>query len=344
MPSEKASMEMIAKKLGISKNTVSLAFRGMPGISEQTRRLIMDTARQYGYEYKKKMPPQSAAASSGNICLVLSRSLLNKTGFYSHIQFGIENEAKKHRQNIILHYYDNTAVEFEIPLCIKEGMISGIITLGSITRHTLKTIAGLGLPFVVIDEYYDDFKLDYILTDNVNGGFAATEHLIRHGHKRIGFSGDIHGASSFYDRYLGFLKAMEVHSLLVDTAFLLTDGCLYPLNANRFKLPVDEPGTRSPFPTAFFCCNDSEAFALYRLLAAAGLKVPEDISVIGFDDVETSREVSPQLTTMHVEKESMGRRAVKRLLDKMKDTGGLTEKVLLPTYLAERQSVRHVAI
>ncbi len=335
MSSGKASMDMIAKKLGVSKNTVSLAFRGMPGISDQTRKLIMDTAAQYGYEYKKKdRQPSDSITPSGNICLVLSKSLLQISGFYSLIQFGIESEAKKYDQNIILHYYDDTSDEFEIPLCIKQGMISGIITLGSIRRHILKAISQLGLPFVVIDEYYDDYKLDHVLTDNVNGGFAATEYLIRCGHRKIGFCGDIHRASSYYDRYLGFLKAMEVYNLPVENSLLMND-CRPEMLAQKFKsLPQ--------LPTAIFCCNDSEAFTLYKLLSANGLKVPEDISVIGFDDIDTSGDVTPQLTTIHVERELMGKRSVKRLLDKIKDPGSLAEKTLLPTYLVERQSVRKI--
>ena len=343
MSSGKASMDVIAKKLGVSKNTVSLAFRGMPGISDQTRKLIMDTARQYGYEYKKKaLQLSDSGIASGNICLVLSKSLLKVTGFYSMIQFGIENEAKKHNQNILLHYYDNTSNEFEVPLSIKQGMVSGIITLGPITRHTLKSISGLGLPFVVIDEYFDDYKLDYILTDNVNGGFAATEYLIRCGHKKIGFSGDIHCASSFYDRYLGFLKAMEIYNLPVDSSFVLTDRSLCHLDTSHFELAAEEFKCIDHLPTAFFCCNDPESFALYKALASAGLNVPEDVSIMGFDDIDTSRDVSPQLTTMHVEKEFMGKRAVKRLLEIMKNAGGLTEKIVLPSHLVERQSVRKI--
>lgn len=340
---KKTSMDDIAKKLGISKNTVSLALRGMPGISGQTRKLILDTARESGYEYKKGMKlPGSRECDTRNICLILSRSLRNTIGFYSYIQFGIEAEAKKNNINTILYYFDENDENFETPLCIKEGMISGIITLGHISEKTLNAIIEYQLPLVVIDEYFDNMKLDYILTDNLSSGYIATEYLIQCGHRDIGYMGDIHWASSFYDRYLGYLRAMEVYGLTINPPHSLLNKNMQHLVDKDVQLVVQHLKTLPGLPTAFFCCNDPEAFALYKAFEVMGIKIPEDVSIIGFDDIDSARNVSPELTTLHIEKELMGKKAVQRLVEKMEDTASLPQKILLSTTLVERKSVKRV--
>ncbi|MEN6315464.1 MAG: LacI family DNA-binding transcriptional regulator [Clostridiaceae bacterium] len=337
---KKVNMDDIAKKLNISKNTVSLALRNMPGISSQTSKLIFDAAKELGYEYKKSLKTSSAKETdSKNICLILSKSIRNMIGFYSYIQMGIEEEAKRNSLNTILYYYDENDENFETPLCIRDGIVSGIITLGHVTRNNLNKIIGYKIPLVAIDEYYDNLNLDYVLTDNLCGGYVATEYLIKHGHRKIGFAGDIHQASSFYDRYYGFLKAMSDHSLHVNSPYTLIDKGLQKFLNKDIAPVVNELKSLPELPTAFFCCNDPEALALYKAFNIMGLRVPDDVSIIGFDNIDSAKNVSPELTTMHVEKELTGIKAVRRLVEKMQDKTGVSQKILIPTTLVERQSV-----
>lgn len=337
---KKVNMDDIAKKLNISKNTVSLALRNMPGVSSSTRKLIIDTANEVGYVYKKSITaPAAKENESKSICLILSKNMRNLIGFYSYIQMGVEEEAKRNSLNTILYYYDEYDENFETPLCIKDDMVSGIITLGHVTRNNLNKIAGFNIPLVVIDEYYDNINLDYILTDNLCGGYMATEYLIQHGHRKIGFSGDIHQASSFYDRYYGFLKAMGDYSLQVDSPYGLIGKGLQKYINKDISPVVNELKSLQEFPTAFFCCNDPEALALYKAFEIMGLRVPEDISVIGFDNTDAAGNVSPELTTMNVKKELMGIIAARRLVEKMQDKPCIPQKILIPTTLVERQSV-----
>ncbi len=337
---KKVSMDDIAKKLNISKNTVSLALRNMPGISAQTSKLIFDTAKELGYEYKKSLKA-SAGRETGtkNICLILSKSIRNMIGFYSCIQLGVEEEARNNNFNTLLHYFDEEDENFETPLCIKGNMVSGILTLGHVARNILNKIIGYDMPLVVIDEYYDNLNLDYVLTDNLCGGYMATEYLIKHGHNNIGFSGHIHRTSSFYDRYYGFLRAMSDYSLPVDRPYSLISKDMQKLVEKDVMLVVNELKALSDMPTAFFCCNDHEAFALYKAFEIMGIRVPGDVSIIGFDNTDPARNVSPELTTMHVEKELIGTKAVRRLVEKIQDISGPHRKLLIPTTLVERQSV-----
>ena len=334
--SEKVSMEVIAKKLGISKNTVSLALRGAPGISGQTRSLVTDMAEKLGYYYKSS---DQKREPSRNLCIVIPKSTRDSIGFFSFIQLGIEDEARKNNINTILHYYDESDMGFVTPLCIRKGMISGIIALGRISERTVKTIQTFGLPIVMVDHYFDDIELDCILTDNQCGCYIATEYLINKGHRDIGFFGDISASISFYDRYRGYLKALENYGVPFVPKFAVIDKNLEELARTDIYDAVKVLKTLDRLPTAIVCCNDAEAITLCKALRTMDVSIPERVSVVGFDDIEASRNVTPELTTMRVRKELMGRKAVSKLLSLFSEKESIPEKLLLSTDLIERSSV-----
>jgi LacI family transcriptional regulator len=198
------------------------------------------------------------------------------------------------------------------------------------------------LPLVVIDHYYDDIVCDYVLTDNISGAFQATEHLIKLGHKKLGFLGDISVSSSFYDRYQGFIKALTHYSIPVNNALSITDKCLYEYRDDGIGRIVEELEKLPELPSAFFCCNDLEAITVINALNAMNLWVPENISIVGFDNIESSKTISPELTTMHISKEIMGQRAVQSLIARMNNSKELAEKILLPTVFIERISTKKI--
>ncbi|NMB33147.1 MAG: substrate-binding domain-containing protein [Clostridium sp.] len=334
--SKKITMEFIADKLGITKNTVSLAIRNMPGVSDKTRQAVLDAAKKYGYVYKKSSAGNASRAD--NICLMISDEARNSVGFFSFIQYGIESEAKKNNLSTILCSFDND-LEFSTPPCIKDGIVSGIITLGPISKNTVNSILDLDLPLVIIDDFFDDIEASYILTDNLSGGYIATEYLIKSGHGKIGFSGDIFASPSFCDRYMGYLKALSLYGLPFNESSCITDVRISTLFNESLDKAVERLKKVSKLPTAYFCCNDIEAICLYKALSAMNICVPEDISLVGFDDIESSKDISPELTTMHIYKEAMGERAVKKLIDKIEGEKHIEEKILLPTVLIKRQSV-----
>lgn len=331
---KKVKMEDIAKKLGVSKNTISLALRNMPVISEQTRELVHNTAREMGYVYEKKsdIAPDDGGRLK-NICLLLPRSVMN-VEFFSYIQFGIEKEARKHHLNVILVYMDGESFT-ETPLCIRQGIVDGIITLGRFTLDTVEAIRKFGLPVVVADMYYDCLAMDYILTDNISGCYRMTEYLIKKGHQRIGFLGDLHYASSFYDRYQGYIRAMEAFGLEVRKEWSILHG------AGTYRELADQVAEmKANLPGAIVCANDALAISLLKSLEELSVQVPQMVSVTGFDNIPRSEECVPGLTTMHVQKELMGEKAVQRLMVIMKNREAVPVKTLLCTILIERESVQ----
>ncbi|MDP4179794.1 MAG: LacI family DNA-binding transcriptional regulator [Bacillota bacterium] len=339
----KVSMEDIAEKLGITKNTVSLVFRNMPGISEKTRKSVLDTAKQLGYKYKRDSRSYEVRKPGlNNICLLQSKSTYDTTGFFAFIQLGIEAEAKKNNLNLILHVYDDGNENFEIPRCITEGIVAGVITIGRVSRNTAKILKSLDMPMVMVDHYYDDILVDYVLSDNLSGGYNATEYLINHGHKSLGFSGEIKAAISFYDRYLGFMKAHEANNIEFDPRLSITDKCIGVLINESFEDAVNEIKKLPTMPSAFFCCNDYEAISIMKILNSLGYLIPSDISIFGFDNIDSSHSTTPRLSTLNVQKELMGSKAVQRLIERINNPKGPKEKILLSTEIIERQSVKNI--
>jgi LacI family transcriptional regulator len=333
----KVSMSSIADKLGISKNTVSLALRGIPGISENTRKLIIKTAEELGYQYKAAGKQEESARS---LCLVIPKSAQNSIDFFSFIQVGVEDEAKKNHMNTILHYYDENDSEFQTPLCIREGMISGIITIGRVSERSVQALITYGLPIIMVDNYFDDLEIDCILTDNHCGGYIAAEYLLAGGHKRVGFFGDIKASISFFDRYMGYLKALGNHKIKNRQEYEIFCNYLETTAYEETVKRLLELGSQNNLPTAFVCCNDAGAIVLYKILKQLNILIPEQVSVVGFDDIAAASDIMPELTTMQVKKELMGRKAVLKLMQKLTDHNGIPEKLVLSATLVERNSVK----
>jgi LacI family transcriptional regulator len=332
---KKTSMDDLAKKLGISKNTVSLALRDMPGVNIQTKQLIIETAKTMGYQYKK------TSEVSKNICLIMSGGTRNSTaGFFNYVQYGIENEAKNESLNIIINYYDENSDNFELPLCIKDNIISGIITLGRISRKIIDILLSLNLPVIMVDHYFDNLNLTYILSDNISSGYIATEYLIKKEIFKIGFIGNVNASVSFRDRYWGYINALQAYNLPLIQDFIFIKNSMEELSRIDIQLVVAEFKKRKELPSAFFCCNDAEAITVIKALNSLNLRIPQDISIIGFDDIDFSQNISPALTTMRVQKETMGKKAVEKLVNLINNPNTLCEKLLLSTELIKRDSVK----
>lgn len=329
---KRVSMEDIAKKIGVSKNTVSLSLRNIPLISAETRELVQSTANEMGYEYKNKGFTLGLDKTLfRNIYLLVPRSIRN-IEFFSLIQFGIEKEARKHNLNIILHYVDENG--FEVPAGITENTIDGIIMLGCLPKDFVSKVNASGLPIVSVDNYYDNILMNYILTDNISASFNMTEYLIKKGHKKIGFYGNINLSSSFYDRYLGYFKAMQTYNLIVPNEWIIKNN----LSDYTGLLEHLKDG-KADLPSAFFCVNDVHAVKLIKTLEDISIQVPAKVSVAGFDNIPQAEENNPGLTTMHVHKEALGEAAVLRLVSIFEDKKELPEKILVSTKLIERDSV-----
>ncbi len=320
---QRVRMEDVAKRLGVSKYAVSLAMRGLPGIGDETRSRILKTAEDIGYVYKRGLSGEDENDIK-NICIIISQNVRNSEGFFEYIQYGIEKEARANKINCIVFCCDEGPYGYDIPLSLKQEMICGVIIIGGIERSYIGELKKYNVPIVIVDHYFEDALADCILTDNINGAFSAVSYLIELGHTEIGFCGDIYEAPSFFDRWLGYVKALKCFNI-----------------EHREALHIKSPEAWNPkaaMPTAIICCNDKNAIELVKLCGLKGIRIPQDISVIGFDDIPSAARITPELTTVRVMKEEMGVKALRRVLCRMGDPEDAGQNIIIPTRIIKRKS------
>ncbi len=300
----------VAAKVGVSPSTVSRVLNGRPGISEETRSKVLEAARELGY-YPAMAGRGLALGRTENLgFLIHHRHTLNPDSFYGGVLAGVDSEARAHGFHVIF----SADTSEKLPAMVKEQRVDGLILAGcDIPGDLIVALKAQEVPLVLVDNHLE--KVDSVFTDNVGGAYEAVTHLIHLGLKRIGFICEWFGDLSFAERFEGYKLALQEH------------GLPYDENLAAEGLPR-EPESRcvamrrlleKVIPTAVFAANDTTAAEAIRAIKERGLKVPEDIAVVGFDDGAIALHTEPPLTTMRVFREKMGIMAARRLLELIED-------------------------
>jgi LacI family transcriptional regulator len=327
----------VAKEANVSIATVSLVLHNHNRISPATSQRVNKAIKKLNYH-----PSRSArglvSQKTGNIGFILRDDhFLRSEAFYTRIFLGAEFEARDYEYYILLTTipsdYSN---KDRLPRFILEKNVDGIIIAGKVPNAIIEQIEKYNLPIAFVD-YYPPVK-DYsvVLIDNISGGMGATSFLIRLKHKNIGFiAGDI-SHPSINDRFRGYLRAMENAGL--DSSkknYIIDENDTARENGyNSAKKLLKQ----NKDVTAIFACNDAMAIGAMRYLKEAGLSIPDDISVIGFDDIEANTSIDPPLSTVRVPKHEMGIEVMKLMSEMLKNNTGTRKKILVPVELIERKS------
>lgn len=339
MVGRRVTMTDVAEASGVSAATVSLALRNKPGIPDDTRRRILQTADQLGYRYRSGSGTSSSQTVQNLGLVVKSEYDSNPTTnpFYSLILAGIEEACRQKKINLLYATLpvDENNHPIEIPRLLQEANTDGLLVVGAYVDDRMEqTLQQVGLPMVLVDGYAYADHYDSVVSDNFRGGVQAVQYLIEQGHRHIGMIGShADGYPSLAERRQGYLHALQVHGI---TTPYFAD-C--PLDAESVKAATVTLLEAHPEITAIFGCNDETVLQAIRAAKTVGRMVPETLSVVGFDDIALAQHVTPALTTMHVDKITMGRLAVKLLLHRIEfpDTDPVT--TVLRPQLIERQSV-----
>jgi LacI family transcriptional regulator len=214
--------------------------------------------------------------------------------------------------------------------------VDGVILCGSMEVEFIKKLKSTQIPIVLVDPKRPMKNFHQILIDNEYGAFLAIQYLIEKGYKRIGFiSGDLE-RESFYQRFVGYKKALKKYKIPYDEKLVIT-GELEKGYEQTMKLL-----SLNPRPTAIFATNDVNAMYGYKAIKDANLSIPEDISFVGFYDIDLAKMASPPLTTIRVYKEELGSIAVRKLLKIIKGEENGVADTLVPIKLIERNSVKNL--
>ncbi|WP_233146938.1 LacI family DNA-binding transcriptional regulator [Paenibacillus selenitireducens] len=325
-------MQHIADTLNISKNSVSQALSGKGGVSEETRKLIAETAFQMGYIY-----PQGRVNKmndrTGCIGLIASDYAFAQKNFFGEIYLEIEQEVAKRGMNLRIQSIHQEAIDrLSLPRFLEDQQIEGILILSHLSTEYINTVIKTGIPTVLIDHHHPNIQADCILTNNRFGAYDAVQHLMDLGHREIGFAGNIRYSPSYYERLEGYRMALEDHHLELNPDFIIKDA------KEEMDAVLRQLSRMKQQPTAWFCVNDALGFLFNSGLQQFGMKVPEEVSVCSFDNGQLSRMATPTTTSIEVNLKFYGIKAVEQLFWRIEHRGQPFMEILLPTTLIQRES------
>ncbi|HIZ64489.1 MAG TPA: LacI family DNA-binding transcriptional regulator [Candidatus Blautia pullicola] len=324
-------MKDIAAAVGVSVVTVSNALSGRKGVSEDVRQLVEKTARDMGYNQKKPEKP----SQSGVIGVIASEKYITVgNSFYWAMYQNVVYEASKLQSVTMLEIVTFEAEEKEeLPKLMRERAISGLIIIGWMSKSYVEKIVGAaGVPIVLLDFQMKGIRCDAVMSSNYVGMYKMTRYLLDRGHKEIAFVGSIRANENIMDRYYGYKKAMMEAGAREWEDWVLEDRDLVE-GLSRVEIPKH-------MPTAFVCNSDWAAGLLYNELTGRGFRVPEDVSIVGYDNYLYGNPFAEKLTTYNVDMKQMARQAVKLLKGKMKGDDKYWGTRYIDSVVIERQSVK----
>jgi len=340
----KTSMRDIAQALGISVNAVSLALNDRKGVSEETRLKVMEAAQNMGYlDHKVRY---SKTFGLHHLCILIQDMYHVEMGFYGQILYYAIREARDRGYDTVVHYFNDQYMV--IPDCITTHKVAGIIVLGKMATANIEKLQTTDIRMVIVDHNPRLPNTNCILTDNITGGYMATQRLIRGGFSKIGYFGDYSYSNSIKERYYGFVEALVQEGLVSfqDTGEYVQRysimGEIEPyMEDNNIEAIKKLLPRKAQLPQAYFCDNDDTALVLIAALRRKNIKVPEEVSVIGFDNGIMAEKNSSKLTTVNVSREHMGQKAVRRLVQLIENENEEAEHTILGVELVERESVQN---
>lgn len=322
----------VAKRAGVSYGTVSRVINNNPHVKPETRERICLAMQELGFVVNKQA--RGLAGGRTHMIGVLVPDL--GTGYMGEIIRGIDTELSLSSLDLVLYTTHRAAnKEANYIANLVKGAVDGLLlVLPRSPSDYIGTLTAHNVPFVLIDHQGTGQSCPAVGATNWQGAYNATEYLINLGHQRIGFITGWMDLGCSVDRLEGYRAALHSHhlpecpELIYEGTFVQPDG--YAGASAFLKLPHP--------PTAIFASNDVMAFGVMDAVRNCGLRVPDDVSVLGFDDIVQASLTHPALTTVNQPLEKMGRVATLMLLDLLKDPDKKPKRIELPTELVRRES------
>lgn len=304
-------MSDIAKEMGISTVSVSKALSGKEGVSQEVREQIKKKAEEMGYRYNS-IAQNMKEGVSYNIGVLVPERFFADNSFYSDLYQKVVKEFGKQNYSCILEILSrDDEKQGKLPNMVTFNKVDGLIILGQLKSKYIDKLLDVGIPYIFMDFYDEHNAVDSVVGDSVHGSYLLTNYLIKMGHTKIGFVGNVYATSSILDRYVGYYKALVQNCLEYRKEWVISDR--------------DEEGNYihmchgDDMPTAFVCNCDETAYHFVAELREEGYRVPEDVSVVGFDDFIYARLCDPMLTTFKIDLELMSEEAVSAIIKKIHD-------------------------
>lgn len=328
---QKATMQDIADKLGVTKVTVSKAINRREGVSPALRERILAAAREMNYV----KPAKNGQGGRRFAFVCPKRYFLEDDSFYTAIFYYLNKDCLRERSSLdclVIGTGDETAAR--LPRALGRAAFDGIFIAGQFLPGFLQALLALEADKVALDFHLSGMPVDCVISDNFRMGTLVTDHLIERGHRAIGFVGDPAASSSICDRYFGYRKALALAGLEDRAAWhVVTNDPLTGAYLRQAPLP-------DPLPSAFVCHCDKAAFLLAQQLEAAGRRVPEDVSIISFDNTNLATLMTPPLSSVDVDRGLIAREGLQAMLERLRDPARPAQVRYVQGSLIPRGSVR----
>lgn len=332
----KASIRSISKITGYSPATVSNALNHKKGVNKDTADEIFRVAHEIGYNNESKISRIKFVIYKRN------GSIIDNSPFFTNLLDGVETECRVSGYEMMVCNLDRRSDSFKQRLDeLLNDKTTAVIMLGTeALDEDFKFFEDAKCPLIILDSWCTSMNFNGVLINNEDSAKNAVEHLIQKGHKEIGYLRGKFRIKAFSARANGYSRALYKHGIPTKEGYIVNLSTTMD-GAYRDMLTYLEQ--KPKLPTAFFADNDMIALGAMKALIEKGYRVPEDISLIGFDDLSSCEISTPRLTTIRVFKQEMGQMAVRRLLDVIKDGNGIKTKIQICTEFVERDSVRELS-
>lgn len=325
-------MSDIAKVLGVSKVTVSNALAGRTGVSRELREKIKKTAAEMGYSVKQVVEDHGYSIG----VIVSGRYVEKGESYYWEIYWELASFLKHKGAAVV---FEMIKVEDEkqenMPLSLRNGKCDAVIIIGNLGNSYLELIKkNFSVPIILLDYYNDSLMMDAVISNGYYGMYRMTEYLIQKGHVDIGYVGSIYASPSIMDRYHGYCKALQENRIPIRAEWILEDRDLETGNIMLDELPKQ-------MPSAFVCNCDFIANELVKKLFESGYHIPDDISVVGFDNYAKNDYYNIGITSYDINIRCMVEKAVERVFQRL--DGKVGEEDALQVILGkivEKESVK----
>lgn len=328
----------IAEMLGISAATISMVLNNKPGISDVRRAQVIEKINELGCGdmIKKK---SLTGRNLGFVVYKRHGRMIGESPFYSLFLDGINDSVLKHGYNLMYIQVDKSSTDDPIQR-IKSNNCDGLIILATeMLEDDLELFKNLKIPFIILDNYFVSEYVDSVTINNEQGTYIAVKHLRDMGHTKIGYLQSKVFINSFGNRIKGFFKALKKFNLEKVPDFIFPVGYSEEEAYIDMKKYLQEKKT---MPTALMADNDILAFGAMRALKEYGYKIPEDISIVGFDDRPICLLTDPKLSTVNVPKNTFGILAVDLLVDHLKHPQKEPLRIEIQTHIIKRDSVKKI--
>lgn len=328
----KVNINEISRISGFSPATVSNTLNNKKGVNRETAEKILRIAQEYGYQPKAKI---------SSIKFVIYRNsglVVSDTPFFSSLIAGVESESRNSGYETAIFNLDKGSADYAKNLNqLMSDSRSAILLLATeLSEDEVKVFEKIKSPVVILDSWFESTVFNSVLINNTDSVYHAVQYLINKGHRKIGYLGGSVRIQNFVYRQLGYKRAMTDNGLQPDTKFFFS---LTPTMDGAYNDMDKLLRQNGEMPTAFMADNDIIALGAMKAMQCHGYRIPDDVSLIGFDDMPFCNISTPPLTSIHVFKQDMGKIAVRRLIELIDSDTQVKTKIQICNQFIERNSV-----